>query len=365
MLTVLEIGQPTFLQILWFVLIAVLWIGFFVLEGFDFGVAMLYPTEWKRPVHRRVMVNSIGPTWDGNEVWLLTAGGAMFAAFPGWYATLFSALYLPLLLVLVGLIIRGISFEYRALNPDDRWRDSFDGAATIGSFIVSLVLGVGFANFVIGLPVDGNHLFTGTFWGLFTPFALLGGVTLVVINIAHGATFLSLKTYGQVKEKTHAIAGVMTIAATVLVTAFVVWQNLVYPASENEYLPSWGWILAVGAGAIAILGQLVSVVATRTKRDGVAFAATATSIAFLFVGIFVKMYGNLGFASEDASNPLDIMSAASSQLTLGLMRTFAFIMVPVVLGYTVWAYWVFAKRMGIKQMPPEHQQYRDLTSTAV
>lgn len=365
MLTLLEVGSPTGLQILWFLLIAVLWIGFFFLEGFDFGVAMLYPTAWKQPVQRRVMVNSIGPTWDGNEVWLLTAGGATFAAFPGWYASLFSALYLPLLLVLLGLIIRGVSFEYRALMPDDKWRDTFDAASSIGSFIVSLVLGVGFANFVIGLPVDENHLFTGTFWSLFTPFALLGGVMLVVLNLTHGSIFLSLKTYGVVREKAHKLASTLSIVSAVLVTGFVVAQAMFYPSSGNEYLPSWGPMLGLIFAGIAVVGSLGAIVFVRAKRDGLAFIAMGLVIVGLFASIFVKMYGNLGFVSADAANPLDIMSAASTQKTLGLMRIAAFLIVPIVLAYQAWTYWVFSKRMGIKQMPPEHQQHRDMAHASV
>ena len=192
------------LQLVWFALITVLWIGFLVLEGFDFGVAMLIPFLGRDDKEKRVLVNSIGPVWDGNEVWLLTAGGAMFAAFPGWYATLFSALYLPFFLVLLGLIVRGLAFEYRAKRPEQAWKTRWDWGACIGSFVVSLVLGIGFANFIKGLPVQvaegraGVHVFTGGFWSLFSPFALLGGVVLVALFLFHGAIFLALKTRGDV-----------------------------------------------------------------------------------------------------------------------------------------------------------------------
>ena len=215
------IVEPSTLQIVWFCLIAVLWIGFLVLEGFDYGVAMLIPVLGKNEKDKRVIVNTIGPVWDGNEVWLLTAGGAMFAAFPGWYATLFSGLYLPLFLILVGLIIRGVSFEYRAKHPDARWRNAFDWMACIGSFIVSLVFGVGFANFIIGMPValaEGSnhlHVFTGGFWSLFSPFALLGGVVLVVLFLFHGANFLTLKTRGIVHDRAKAFAAKIGLAAIV------------------------------------------------------------------------------------------------------------------------------------------------------
>ena len=195
----LETAVPT-LNLIWFLLVAILWIGFFFLEGFDFGVAMLLPILTRDDKERRVMINTIGPTWDGNEVWLLTAGGAMFAAFPGWYASLFSAIYLPLLLMLVGLILRGVAFEYRSKHPDAKWRQTFDVFAVVGSFLPTLVLGVGFANFVIGLANDGM-LWNGDFIGLFGPFALLGGALLVGLFMVHGATFVALKSRGEIHDR--------------------------------------------------------------------------------------------------------------------------------------------------------------------
>ena len=351
MLTLMQ-AQPTALQILWFVLIAVLWIGFFVLEGFDFGTSMLYPILGRKdPKERRVMVNAIGPHWDGNEVWLLTAGGAMFAAFPGWYASLFSGLYIPLFLVLFGLIIRGVSFEYRSLMPDDRWRDTFDLCATTGSFIVTLVLGVGFANFVKGLPVGSDQLVTTGLLGLFTPFTLLGGAMLVALFLHHGANFLSLKTAGAIQQKARSWSFNGGLVALALVAGFVIWQNMVYPASSNPWLPGWGGTAAWTAGIIAVAAVAVSLGAGKAHRDGIAFVGTALAILALFVGIFIRIFGTLGFISTDPANPLDITTAASSQLTLGLMRVFAFIMVPIVLAYTAWAYWVFRKRLTVENMP--------------
>lgn len=362
MLTGMEVATFTGLQILWFLLIAVLWIGFFFLEGFDFGVAMLYPLLGRDPQERRVMVNTIGPVWDGNEVWLLTAGGAMFAAFPGWYATLFSALYIPFFLVLFGLIIRGVAFEYRALRPDDRWRDAFDACASIGSFVVTLVFGVGFANFVKGLPVDGDHLFTGTLLGLFSPFALLGGVMLVVLFLAHGSQFLSLKTYGTVHEKARSFSLKATPAAIVLVGLFVAFQNIFYPATDNPYL---GGVGSIGSwvGILSVLALIAAFMASRAGRDGWAFISTGLAVITLFAGIFVKMYGNLGFISADAANPLNMAAAASSVKTLGLMRIFAFIMVPIVLAYQSWTYWVFRRRLSTKQMPKSPLQSDAVVAT--
>ena len=354
MLTLMQ-AQPTALQILWFILIAVLWIGFFVLEGFDFGTSMLYPIIGRKDAkERRVMVNAIGPHWDGNEVWLLTAGGATFAAFPGWYATMFSGLYTALFLVLFGLIIRGVSFEYRSLMPDDRWRDTFDLCATLGSFIVTLVLGVAFANFVKGLPVGSDLLMTTGLWGLFTPFTLLGGAMLVALFLHHGANFLSLKTAGAIQQKARSWSFNGGLVALLLVAAFVIWQNTVYPASANSWLPSWGGPAAWAAGIVAVLAVAVSVFAGKAHRDGIAFLGTAVAILTLFVGIFLRIFGTLGFISTDPANPLDITTASSSALTLGLMRIFAFIMVPIVLAYTAWAYWVFRKRLTVENMPHTH-----------
>mgnify|MGYP002751778370 CR=1 FL=1 len=220
----LETAVPA-LNVVWFLLIAVLWIGFFFLEGFDFGVAMLLPVLGRNDKERRVMVNTIGPTWDGNEVWLLTAGGATFAAFPGWYATLFSGLYLPLLLVLVGLILRGVAFEYRSKHPDAKWRNMFDVFATYGSLTAALVLGVGFANFAIGLANDGK-LWNGSFFGLFGPFALLGGVLFVALFMVHGATFLALKSRGEIHDRARGFVRTWGWPVVGLLAVFVVCQHV-------------------------------------------------------------------------------------------------------------------------------------------
>lgn len=336
---------------IWFILLAVLWIGFFFLEGFDFGVAMLYPVIGRNPTERRVMINTIGPTWDGNEVWLITAGGAMFAAFPGWYSSLFSGLYIPLLLVLLALIARGVSFEYRALKPDDNWRDAFDACGAIGSFLVTLVFGVAFANFWIGIPLGGEPpLVTSSMWSLFTPFGLLGGVMLVVLFAAHGGIFLSLKTDGIVRENAHKVVRIAGPLATALVAAFVVFGHVVYPVTDNPYITTSipTWIL----GIVAVLALALATVFHSRKAEGSAFAATGVTIATLFAMIFVKMYGTLGFIIEPGTN-FDMWIAASSPGTLKTMTIVALIMVPIVLAYTIWTYWVFRKRLTVEQMPPE------------
>lgn len=348
MLTLMETGV-TGLQITWYLLIVVLWLGYFFLEGFDYGVAMLLPILGKTEKKRRVMINTIGPVWDGNEVWLLTAGGATFAAFPGWYATLFSGLYLPLLLVLVGLILRGVAFEYRGKKDSDSWRSMHDWFAIIGSFLPALVLGVGFANFVIGLPTNDKMLWDGTFFGLFSPFALLGGVLLVAMFLTHGAVFLSLKTAGEIRDNARAFATKAGLVSTVLLALFVVWQNVAYSAASNTFFN--GSLITWVVGVLAVVALLAAVYVAKLGREGWALILTGVSIVMLFVGIFVKMFGNLGFV-QNAANPLNITTAAASPTTLTLMTWAAVIFVPIVLAYQAWSYWVFRKRISTKHLPP-------------
>lgn len=348
MLTLLA-TEPSTLQVVWYCLIAILWIGYLVLEGFDYGVAMLLPFLGKNEKERRVIVNTIGPLWDGNEVWLLTAGGAMFAAFPGWYATLFSGLYLPLFLILVGLILRGVSFEYRAKHPDARWRNSFDWMAASGSFLVSLVFGVGFANFIIGMPValaSGSshlHVYTGGFWALFSPFALLGGVVLVGLFLFHGANFLTLKTRGTVHERAKAVSKKLGLIAIVAGAIYLVWANLAYS------IGILGWALT----AVAAVALIASWLAMRLNRDGWAFISTTVAILLVTVWIFIRMWPNLGFINSGSGLALDRVSAASTELTLTIMTGAAVVFVPIVLAYQAWSIWVFRKRLSTKNMPED------------
>ena len=341
--------DPTALQIVWYLLIAVLWTGFFFLEGFDFGVGMLIKVLGRNDRERRVIINTIGPTWDGNEVWLLTAGGATFAAFPGWYATLFSGLYLPLFLVLIGLIIRGVSFEYRSKNPETAWRNMHDWFATIGSFLPALVLGVGFANFVKGLRVGSDVLISQGFWSLFSPFGLIGGLLFVALFVTHGAVFIALKTKGDLHPRAKAFAARSGVVATALLFVFVLYQNLAWPASENEWFN--GNLICWVTGLLAVAALAVATWFAKQDREGVAFIATGLTIVLLMINIFTKMYGNLGFISTDPDNPLNIVTASSSPMTLTLMTWAAAIFVPIVLGYQAWSYWVFRKRLSIKNLP--------------
>jgi len=345
--------EPTVLQTLWFILIAVLWIGYLVLEGFDYGVAMLIPFLGRNDKEKRVIVNTIGPVWDGNQVWLLTAGGATFAAFPGWYATLFSGLYLPLFLVLVGLIIRGIAFEYRSKHPEAKWRNSFDWMASIGSFIVALVFGVGFANFIIGLPVapdtTSSFLYVVTpspyFWQLFSWFGLLGGVTLVALFLFHGSLYLALKTKGEVHDRARAFAEKAGFVAIGLGAVFLLAQQFVHPTD----------VLGWGLPVLSAAGLLAAWWFNKQDRNGLAFISTAVTILFVAIGIFLTMWPGLGFkdAAGAVDSPLNVVTAASTEGTLTVMTVAAVIFVPIVLAYTSWTYWVFRRRLGVENMPDE------------
>jgi len=351
-------SAPSLLQIIWLILVAVLWIGFFFLEGFDFGAGMLVPFLGKTDQDRRVVMNTIGPHWDGNEVWLLTAGGAMFAAFPGWYATLFSGLYLPLLLVLLGLILRGVALEYRSKRDDPMWRTVWDWAVAIGSFLPSLVFGVGFANFVIGLKVAPHTtvfgtevtLFAGTFWGLFTPFALIGGLLMVALFLTHGAFFIGLKTTGEIHDRAQKYGGLLAIVTIVLAVAFVAWGNLGFSLPGQL-----GWLKAVAwvCGMLAILSLIFAWFMNSKDRDGWAFIGTALATVTLVVMMFCHFYPGIGFDNTlNQGTPIDLTTASSSPATLTIMTWAAVCLVPVVLAYTVWSYFfVFRRRLSVKNIP--------------
>jgi len=330
------------LAVLWFVLIAVLWIGYFFLEGFDFGVGILLPVIGKSDADRRVMVNTIGPVWDGNEVWLLTAGGAMFAAFPEWYATLFSGFYLPLLLILVALIVRGVAFEYRGKKDDAAWRSRWDWAITIGSLVPALLWGVAFANIVHGVPIDEAGTYTGGFFSLLNPYALLGGLVTLGLFTTHGAMYLALKTVGDVRDRANALAPKAGLATAVAAVLFLGWTLL----DAGKTLT---WITAVLA-AVALLAALA---ASRAKREGWAFSLTGLTILLAVVTLFATLYPNVMPSTTNPDYSLTIANASSTDYTLQIMTWVALIMVPIVLAYQAWSFWVFRKRIGTHHLPAE------------
>lgn len=331
----------------WFVLIAVLWIGYFFLEGFDFGVGVLLPVIGKDEQERRVMINTIGPVWDGNEVWLLVAGGATFAAFPEWYATLFSGFYLPLLLILVALIIRGVAFEYRGKQDSAQWRGRWDLAIFIGSLVPAILWGVAFANIVRGVPIDESGTYTGGFFNLLNPYALLGGVVTLGLFTTHGATFLALKTLGTVREKAHALVGRVGLATAVAAVLFLGWTLIDQGKATT-------WVTAIAAAA-CLVGALAL---DRVNREGWAFVLTGLTIALAVVTLFLTLYPNVMPSSTDPAYSLTVENASSSPYTLKVMTWVAVVMTPIVLVYQSWTFWVFRKRIGTGDLPPEPASVR-------
>ncbi|MBN8595577.1 MAG: cytochrome d ubiquinol oxidase subunit II [Anaerolineae bacterium] len=325
------------LQTLWFILIGVLFCGFLFLEGFDYGVGILLPFVGKSDKERRTIINSIGPVWDGNEVWLLTAGGAMFAAFPNWYATLFSGFYLALFLILIALIIRGVAFEFRSKDPRPSWRALWDGAIFVGSLLPALLWGVAFGNILRGVAIDASMTYVGSFFDLLNPYALVGGLVTLTLFILHGALFLELKTDGVVQERVRRTARRFWLPVTVLAVVFVA-----FSAFETDILSRLNVVniagLVVAVGALLATGYSIF-----QQRYGRAFLGTGLTIlgvvALIFGTLFPRvMPSSLGF-------DLTIYNASSSAYTLQVMTAIALTLVPIVLAYQGWSYWVFRKRL--------------------
>ena len=332
-----------FLQIVWFVLIAVLWIGFFFLEGFDFGVGMLMPFLGKKDNERRAIINTIGTVWDGNEVWLITAGGAMFAAFPQWYATMFSGFYLALFLLLVGLIIRGISFEYRSHDPNPKWRNTFDWMIAVGSFLPSLLLGVAFADLVHGLPINQDMMFTGNFFTLLNPYSLIGGLTMVSVFLLHGANFLTLKLEGELRERARNAAKKIYSVAAVMVVLLAI-STYFYTDITTK--------IGINPGVTpiaAVVVLLVTIYFINRKMEGWAFIFTGLNIILTQIAFFTLMFPRVMISSTNPDWSLTIYNASSSQYTLSVMSIIALIFVPIVLAYQGWTYYMFRKRVSTKK----------------
>jgi cytochrome d ubiquinol oxidase subunit II len=326
----------------WFVLIALLWTGYFLLEGFDFGVGILLPVLGRgAEQRRRVLLNTIGPVWDGNEVWLIVAGGATFAAFPEWYASLFSGFYLPLLLILIALIVRGVAFEYRGKVDSDRWRRNWDRAIFFGSLVPAVLWGVTFGNIVRGVKLSAAHQYVGGFFGLLNPYALVGGATTLLLFTTHGAVFLALKTTGEVRADARAVAARVGVVAIVPAGAFLLWTQL---ARGNNATA----VTAVLAAATLVAALLAS----RIGREGWAFLATAVTIVATTATMFLALYPDVLPSTLDPSYSLTVTNAASSPYTLKIMTWMAVAFTPVVLLYQGWTYWVFRKRLGVQHIPP-------------
>lgn len=335
------------LTTVWFILIAILWIGYFVLEGFDFGVGMLLPVIGRTEAERRAMITTLGPVWDGNEVWLLVAGGATFAAFPEWYATLFSGFYLPLFLILVALILRGVAFEYRSKRGDAKWRRRWDAAIVFGSSVPALLWGVAFANITRGVPLkelSGNVEYAGGFFNLLNPFALLGGLTFVAVFLTHGAVFLSLKTRGVIRDRAHQVGMRTGLVATVLAVIFLVWAQLAYSDKTVTWIPV----------LFAAISWLAAVATHRVRREGWAFVFSALTILLAVVALFAMLFPHVMPNVNGGEPALTTTNASSTHTTLTIMTWVAVVFTPLVLAYQAWTYWVFRHRISDEDIADPH-----------
>ena len=331
------------LTTVWFILITVLWIGYFVLEGFDFGVGMLMPVLGRgeqAEVRKRVMLNTIGPVWDGNEVWLLTAGGATFAAFPHWYATMFSGLYLPLLIILLALIVRALGFDYRGKVNSATWRKRWDIAIVVGSALPALLWGVALTNVVMGLPIDASKEYTGNLFTLLNPVGLIGGLTTVALFLTHGAIFIALKTEGDIRHEARVLALKTGAVAALLAVVLLVSVNVSTGSAGS-------WIAAVVA-AVALLAGLF---AAMRDREGWAFIGTFVAIAAAVATLFLAMFPDVMPSSTNPAFSLTTTNASSTAYTLTIMTWVAAVFTPIVLLYTSWTYWTFRKRIGTHHIP--------------
>ncbi len=332
------------LHTIWFVIIVVFWVGFFVLEGFDFGVGMLHTIVGRTDTERRVALNTIGPFWDGNEVWLVVAGAGTFAAFPGWYATMFSALYLALLVVLAALMARGVAFEYRGKSENPRWRSGWRWCTTIGSLLIPLLIGVALGDLLSGLPIDSAHNFTGSFLDLLTPYGLWTGLTLVALCLLHGAIFLKLKTTGAVRERARSLARPLGWAAIAAVIGFVIWTRAIANGADVP-----GPVEAVAV--IAVIGA--ARLAVSEHNDGWAFVASAIAMAASVGSIFIDLYPNVMISSTNAAYTLTVNNSASGSYALKVMTIGAAIFFPLVLLYQGWSFHVFRARVTAPPDPAE------------
>ncbi|MCJ7625437.1 MAG: cytochrome d ubiquinol oxidase subunit II [Anaerolineaceae bacterium] len=326
------------LNTLWFILITILYVGYFVLEGFDFGVGILLPFLGKDDLKRRMIINTIGPHWDGNEVWLITAGGATFAAFPHWYATLFSSFYLPLFLILIALIFRGVAFEFRSKDPDPRWRAFWDWAIFGGSLLPAILWGVTFANFVRGIPIDAGMNYVGNFWDLINGYTLLGGLVTVLLFSMHGAAFLTLKTSGELIESAQMITGKLWLPVFVGLAGFVISS---YSATDLMSRSSLNLILAV----LALIALLAVAWFLKLRRFGIVFILTTAVTILLVLFFFVGLFPRVLISSITYQWNMTIINTASSPYALRVLSIIALIFLPLVLLYQGWSYWIFRKRI--------------------
>ena len=327
------------LAILWFIVLALLWCGFLFLEGFDYGVGMLHYFVGRDDDERRVAINAIGPVWDGNEVWLIVAGAGMFAAFPEWYATMFSGFYLALAVVLVALIIRGVSFEFRGQGQNPAWRGVWDATLTVGSFLIPVLVGCALGNLLRGVPIDAHHEYTGSFFTLLNPYSLFVGITVLLLCLAHGASFLALKTSGPVHDRAARFGGLLAPLAALAVLGFTIWTVALVHHAARAPVP-----------IVAVLAMLAATFFVRSHRDGWAFLSTAVAMLATVATIFVFLYPHVMISSTSAANSLTVSNASSSSYTLKVMTVVTAIFFPIVLIYQGWTFYVFRRRIDVSDV---------------
>jgi cytochrome d ubiquinol oxidase subunit II len=334
------------LQELWFGIIAALFLGFFILEGFDFGVGMLmeplaHVGIGDPETRRRTVLNTIGPVWDGNEVWLIVAGASMFAAFPGWYATVFSTLYLPLLAILFGMIVRAVSIEWRGKIDDTKWRGWADFGIAAGSWLPGVLWGVAFAILVRGLPVDADGHVHLSISDVLNAYTLLGGLATAGLFLLYGAVFVALKTSGAIRDDARRFAVWLSLPVTGLVAAFGLWTQLAHGKG-------WTWLVL----GVAVVAQLAAVLLVwRRASDGWAFACTASVVAAVVVLLFGALYPNLVPSTLNPQWSVTIYNASSTPYTLKIMIWVTAFMAPLTVVYQAWTYWVFRQRISAERIP--------------
>jgi len=331
---------------IWFFVIAALWIGFFFLEGFDFGVGILSRTLGRNEPERTQMLAAIGPVWDADEVWLITGGIAIFAAFPAWYAALFPAAYLPLLLVIIAIIVRAVAIEYRYKRPGERWRSVWDTSVAVSSALLALLFGVFWAGIVHGIPLTVDGQFVGnSLWSFINVYSLLGGLTLLTFSLAHGATFLALKTAGPVQVSNERWAMRFDVVAGALMTAFAVWTYWEFSRSD---------FAALLLGILAVLGMFVALVANWRRKPMIAFWAHGVAVAAFVLQMFVALYPNVLPSSLNPADSLTVAGSAASEYSLTVITWVSAFALPLVIAYQAWSFWVFRKRISVHDAAASH-----------
>lgn len=336
------------LNILWFILLTVLFSGFFFLEGFDYGVGMLLPFIAKTDQERRAVINTIGPVWDGNEVWMITAGGAMFAAFPHMYATLFSGFYVALVFMLIGLIIRGVAFEFRSKREDPAWRARWDWAIYYGSLLPALLWGVTIANLMRGVAIESDFNYYGGLVPLLNPYAMFGGVVFLGLFLVHGASFLGIKLEGDLKDRVKKLSGKIWIAVVILTVIFLIWT---YFATDILNNPGFDGMIPAILAAVALLAYGWFL---RQGKEGLTFICGGLVIILATVMVFTGLFPNLMISTLNSAYNLNIYNAASSPYTLKVITIVAAIFIPIILAYQGWTYWIFRKRLSPDRVDELH-----------